>query len=691
MKGLEALYRIRNTVPSPAALAAMRKSVRESRSSELRQLGLIALNRAGDRDRDTLSAAFLDSDPEVRRLAVTGLKEWRDDPSPLVRYDALRADGSCARAEASIEDPSEHVALLAIDLLGNGCSSPLLERIVAENRGWRRPAHALVSLAKVSKESARRALARFVSHPVWQARVYAARAAKELGDQAALETLRSDSHPNVIAEALRSPQEAVEALAKDDYGLLVTALEILKDHTTASMAPVLLETLSRISARKEATSRDPRRLLLERLRDTEGFPIEEKLDFLLSDFDPVIAALAASIVSEKTGRRVETRTKRFAPDPLPTSDFILALEGARARMKMKEAGSFVIELLPQDAPLTAARFAKLSESGYYRGLTFHRIVPNFVIQGGSPGANEYVGTPGYLRDEVSNLSHLRGTLGISTRGRDTGDSQIFVNLVDNFRLDHNYTVFARVIEGMENVDAIQEGDVIEEIAILGREDQTMPKDAGIHELVLERAGAKPFRYGLSLPGSLKAGAPLVLALHYAGHGAPYYGKVMLENLIEPALRELDAVIVAPDCPSSSWSTAESEEAVLALLALAAETYRTDPERVVLTGYSMGGMGTWYLAARHPERFSAAIPMAGSPRDADLKAVARTPLYAIHSRTDDVVPLKPTEDAVTELQKAGARAELVVVDVPHYESARFQPYLKKAVAWIRDTWKQTTSR
>ncbi len=79
-----------------------------------------------------------------------------------------------------------------------------------------------------------------------------------------------------------------------------------------------------------------------------------------------------------------------------------------------------------------------------------------------------MGTPGYLRDEVSALSHLRGTLGISTRGRDTGDSQIFVNLIDNFRLDHNYTVFARVIEGMEIVDTIQEGDVFEEVVIARR-------------------------------------------------------------------------------------------------------------------------------------------------------------------------------------------------------------------------------
>jgi cyclophilin family peptidyl-prolyl cis-trans isomerase/HEAT repeat protein len=469
MKGLEALYRIRETAPTSDALAAIRRTVRASRSSAVRQLGLLALNRADDRDLETLESALRDTDPQVRRLAVAGLKEWRDDPSPLVRYEGLRVDGNCARAEASLEDESGHVALLAIDLLAKGCSPAPLERVLEENPGWRWPSRALVSLARVSPEAARRELPRFVSHPVWQARVYAAKAAKELGDEAALEKLRSDPHPNVIAEALRTPEEALVALAKDDYGLMMTALELLKDKTHASAAPVLLETLARVSARREATSRDPRLLLLERLRETEGVALDGKIDFLLSDSDPAIAAVAAEILTEKTGRKVEPRTKRFAADPLPSADFILGLQGARARIKMKEAGDFVIELLPEEAPLTAARFAQLAESGYYRGLTFHRIVPNFVIQGGSPGANEYVGTAGYLRDEVSNLSHLRGTLGISTRGRDTGDSQIFVNLVDNYRLDHNYTVFARVVEGMETVDAIQEGDVFEQVTFVRRD------------------------------------------------------------------------------------------------------------------------------------------------------------------------------------------------------------------------------
>jgi cyclophilin family peptidyl-prolyl cis-trans isomerase len=150
---------------------------------------------------------------------------------------------------------------------------------------------------------------------------------------------------------------------------------------------------------------------------------------------------------------------------LPPASVLEALDGARARIHMRDAGRFTLELISEEAPLTVATFVRLAERGYYDGLTFHRIVPNFVIQGGSPGANEYVGTAGYIRDEIGLVSHERGTVGISTRGRDTGDSQIFINLVDNYRLDHNYTVFARVIDGMHAVDQIQEDDIIESIEI----------------------------------------------------------------------------------------------------------------------------------------------------------------------------------------------------------------------------------
>jgi cyclophilin family peptidyl-prolyl cis-trans isomerase len=234
----------------------------------------------------------------------------------------------------------------------------------------------------------------------------------------------------------------------------------------ASAVPVLLDALDRVTREKRATSRDPRRLMLARLRELGDADIVPRLRPLLEDFDPVIAKLAAEIISEKSGAAVEPKTLSIEPAPVPPQSDIDGLVGARTRIKMKEAGVFIIELLPEEAPVTVATFARLAEQGYYNGLTFHRIVPNFVLQGGSPGANEFVGTPGYIRDELGLLSHLRGTLGISTRGRDTGDGQIFINLVDNYRLDHNYTVFARVIEGMDNVDQILEGDVMESVEII---------------------------------------------------------------------------------------------------------------------------------------------------------------------------------------------------------------------------------
>jgi cyclophilin family peptidyl-prolyl cis-trans isomerase len=87
-------------------------------------------------------------------------------------------------------------------------------------------------------------------------------------------------------------------------------------------------------------------------------------------------------------------------------------------------------------------------------------VPNFVVQGGSPGANEYAGAGPFTRDELGLQGNWRGTVGLSTRGRDTGDAQMFINLVDNVRLDHEYTVFAEVARGMDVVDRVLEGAVI---------------------------------------------------------------------------------------------------------------------------------------------------------------------------------------------------------------------------------------
>ena len=130
-----------------------------------------------------------------------------------------------------------------------------------------------------------------------------------------------------------------------------------------------------------------------------------------------------------------------------------------------EGGAIYLELLVHDAPVTVGRFSELARAGYYDGLTFHRVVPNFVIQGGSPGANEYAGVARYMRDEVGVEPHTRGAVGISTRGPDTGDAQIFIDLVDVPRLDHAYTVFARVVSGLDLVERVLEGATIRSVSV----------------------------------------------------------------------------------------------------------------------------------------------------------------------------------------------------------------------------------
>jgi cyclophilin family peptidyl-prolyl cis-trans isomerase len=149
-----------------------------------------------------------------------------------------------------------------------------------------------------------------------------------------------------------------------------------------------------------------------------------------------------------------------------TAEQLRRLQAPRARVQVRDLGSFEVALLTIEAPATVLKFAQLAESGYYDGSTFHRVVPNLAVHGGSPGAHDAVGHPESMRDEVGLWPHVRGTLGLATEGRDTGRARFFINLVDNPRFDHEYTVFGQVLNGIDVIDRILEGDVIERIEII---------------------------------------------------------------------------------------------------------------------------------------------------------------------------------------------------------------------------------
>jgi cyclophilin family peptidyl-prolyl cis-trans isomerase/HEAT repeat protein len=128
-------------------------------------------------------------------------------------------------------------------------------------------------------------------------------------------------------------------------------------------------------------------------------------------------------------------------------------------------GSFTIEFLPEDAPLTVDNFVQLARRGYFQGQTIPRVVPNFVIQAGDPRGDQN-GGPGYqIRCEINEVSYERASLGMALSGKDTGGSQWFVTHSPQPHLDGGYTVFGRVIRGMEVVDKVARGDTIRRVVI----------------------------------------------------------------------------------------------------------------------------------------------------------------------------------------------------------------------------------
>ncbi|MFM2135831.1 MAG: hypothetical protein RL021_1231 [Bacteroidota bacterium] len=135
-----------------------------------------------------------------------------------------------------------------------------------------------------------------------------------------------------------------------------------------------------------------------------------------------------------------------------------------------EKGNMTVEFFDKDAPNTVKNFIDLAEKGYYDGLTFHRVIPDFVIQGGCPNGTG-TGGPGYrIKCELTgdNQYHDRGVLSMAHAGRDTGGSQFFIchSRKNTAHLDRNHTCFGKVVEGLDVIDAIRQGDEITRIEVL---------------------------------------------------------------------------------------------------------------------------------------------------------------------------------------------------------------------------------
>lgn len=426
---------------------------------------------------DWLRAGVADSAAEVRIAAIQGwIARARDTEGcePLIDA-AANGDG---RADAG-----DAVALAAINGLSPACAEAeaaadalrsIVDELTTAPAAWHRPAAALVALTAFDPAASSDAWPAFVEHDSPFARTAAATAAGRLEDDELLRRLASDPDANVRETALlawgeRAPTDVVLAqLDRPEPQLLQAAAALLAPRSDPAIAPALLDAFDRASTPVQATLRDARVALLETLGEVGAPEFQGRVEPYLTDPDPVVAALAASIVTRWSGVDATAAPVGLPSLPLPTFGELAALEDSVAVVTMASGDTFVIATLPFEAPTNAVRFMRMVREGAFDGLTWHRVVPNFVVQGGSPYANEYAGHGDYTRDETGLVGHFAGTLGVSTRGRDTADGQVFINLVDNLRLDHDYTVFGTLVEGLDEVRRIRAGDVIERIEVRGR-------------------------------------------------------------------------------------------------------------------------------------------------------------------------------------------------------------------------------
>ena len=500
-------------------ITARRRQPAETRLGPVDSQLVARILLAEDR-RDAANAALTEglahADARVQLLARRAIARIRDprfaardsfpplpappayaDPAWRVRFRALREkDADCAAIRTAMADSVSHVRLRAMDLAGAACAGdtavvhsllaaarfpPNFDTRVPGGVSWHPASHALVALTRLAPDSARRLVVGHRQNRLAPVRIYAARAALALRDTATLRLLATDRDNNV-REAAIDALAAVAGHAADDLYLAslkrpgyqavrAAARALAGSPRGADVAGASLDAARRLRRDSSETSRDARMALMERIAEFVGAGEAAAVTELATDFDCPIAT-AATTLARKLGATLPAGdAPRCTPVrmPFPRDAVALAL-GAPVELVITMSpnsggGVFTVRLRGDVAPIMAARVLDLVRRGTYNGRTWHRVEPDFVIQGGSPDANEYVGYDRFLRDELGTLPHPRGTVGMSTRGHDTGDAQWFVNLRDNARLTRDYTVFGEVTSGIEVVDGVLEGDVIARIEV----------------------------------------------------------------------------------------------------------------------------------------------------------------------------------------------------------------------------------
>lgn len=437
-----------------------------------------------------LTAAMADSSGVGQDAAQRALVRMVRDSAEIVRISALRSLGSfrtdsavAVLANAALAAPPYEtvVAMESLQRLGTfaaSASGTLQREALDRDMPIFVRQTALAALVEVDRDAALRALPHVENDPRWRLRASAARIYAQAGPHGRrqLITILRDPDGRVASAAL---EQAVTAVGDSLIGEIADVLMLGVRHPDLITRTNALTGLGRLA--------DPSTLpvVLDAYQRAQADSLNDAalaaVDVVgeIAKKDPTAARQFFARFTRSNDYLVRQRVRTVLGDslagawgePLPIETEMAEAEYARIVRETRarprphavietDRGHIEVELFADDAPLTVRSFLGLAESGFFDGQEWPRVVPNFVIQGGDP-RGDTSGGPGYtLRDEINRHLYLRGSLGMALSGPDTGGSQWFVTHSPQPHLDGTYTVFGRVVRGMEVADGILPGDRI---------------------------------------------------------------------------------------------------------------------------------------------------------------------------------------------------------------------------------------
>lgn len=468
---------------------------------EVRRAALYALARRPEREAlPALRAALTDGDPWVASVAAraVGLLADREsappllslaqgsEPSPaiqsLLALERLAASGAAlpdaavtvARERAA--DPAPGIALAALRLLGRCPGEEARAALLSAVEAPGRRAGVALSVLALSDAAGVERIAFPAGPPArLELRLGAAEAVAQLPHGEArhfVERLLDDPSPRVRGTAVgglsaeaaaASPELLVRALSDPDLAVAAAALETSAKTAGAAAAGTGLAAAFDRAFERCASSGEAD-FVVSALQAAALLPggAEERLLRFADATDPVARERARALLASLPGGGGRTLVPRPVPTRFGPADYQRiarrALGSAVTARIETERGGVELELLAEEAPMTVESFVSLAHGGFFDGLLFHRVVPDFVVQGGDP-RGDGTGGPGYaVRDELNPVPYERGTVGMALSGPDTGGSQWFVALSPQPHLDGSYTVFGRVASGLPVLDRIEQDD-----------------------------------------------------------------------------------------------------------------------------------------------------------------------------------------------------------------------------------------